>query len=446
MSERALRTDVSLFRHSKSTAPWLPVATLVIWWLICFGFYFTKWPISWAQTNFGLVCAMFLSSLIAMILGERLGSRSDVDTTIRDLEQANSRIPLIGLAILVALFIPMTQAYSGYGIGNLSDALSSQSDAYNQTTQLIMEGSGSRRVLLILQTLTAPLTLMALPYFALTWFQNRRNGRYFLLALALPLSMSVLTGRNQQLGITVLLTVAAWILSKIRQGQTINLRELRKAGLALAAILVVIAARLSDRTGGRISCMQGADNCTSGISHGTLWTYVTTALPNYASQGFEGLGRAFNGAWHFGGGVSHSPALSVFLGVEQQVTVTTQLDLHDWSSTGYWSTAFTGIANDVPWILVPVVIGVQAYLLGKSWRSATQLGDPLSTTVAALTWVSLFYTPQNLQLAISGPTYIGYLVLIFIYVLRGNAWKRANRPGSSLSPDRSPRRRPTHGW
>jgi hypothetical protein len=149
---------------------------------------------------------------------------------------------------------------------------------------------------------------------------------------------------------------------------------------------------------------------------------MAETLASYASQGFEGLGHAFNATWSFGGGYSHSPAVasivkSVF-GVTHHEVVTEQLTRLGWSSTGLWSTGFAAIANDVPWVLVPLVLAAQGALLALAWKAALSEGDWLSTAVLAYTFFTLLFMPLTLQLATSGPLYVGYTVLVAAFLIR----------------------------
>jgi hypothetical protein len=417
---------------------------LLAWWSICFGLYFFGWPITYTQVNLAQVCLITAACAAAMVVGVQysrhvqLGDGSTLETPPR---RWQSLQPVVGLLLLVVLFVPMTRAYSAFGLGSLGEALGSQASVYAQTTQLIEEGGAARRTLVIWQTVAAPLTLMALPYFAFAWFDRRKHVLLFLLSGAIPIVMSILTGRDQQLGMMVLLVAAAWALAAGRRGRRISMKQIALSGALVVAVLLVIAQRKQARLGGRLPCAPGEAVCSSGSSQSTLLETLVRVVSGYASQGFEGLGHAFEGSWVFGGGLSHSPALVSFFGEPAVPTVSSQLDLHGWSSTGYWSTAFTGIANDVPWLVVPLVIFAQALLLGLSWQAAARTGDPVSITVACLTWVSLFYVPQNLQLALSGPTYLGYLVLTALFVIRTIPGKGINRHPAS-APDDVPAKTP----
>ena len=199
--------------------------------------------------------------------------------------------------------------------------------------------------------------------------------------------------------------------------------------------LVSFAARkISRNPNGVPLCPPGTDVCAA-TGAPTIWDSSLVYLSSYASQSFEGLGRALNGVWNFGGGLSHSGALSwlaeTLFGITHGTVITNQLEKYHWSATDYWSTGLTWLANDVPWTLVPLVIAAQGFLLAIVWRSALRHGDWLSVALFSYSWLSLFFMMQNLQLAISGPIYLGYLALVVAYVARSARQRmRRNRTSS----------------
>lgn len=361
---------------------------------------------------------------VCAAIGFAVGCRVGVPATMFPSRKRISLVPLLGLACAIILMVPMSTTYSGFTLSQFGEALGDQGQAYSDASSKITEGTQSRSGIVAIQTILAPLTLTALPFFAHELFENKRYRVLFALCLLTPFIWSILVGRDQQIGLAILLVAAAWILSKARSGQRISRRHVLLA-IPLAALgLVAFGARKLARNPEAPMCAPGADVCTVPHLFPSVWEATWVNVTSYASQGFEGLGRALDADWHFGGGFSHSPALTnlldPFLGTATIYRVSDQLEGLNWSAGGYWSTALTALANDVPWPLVPMVVGCMAALLGGAWRAALRYGDWLSISVFSYTFVALLFIPQNLQLAVSGPTYIGYIALAAVFIARGS--------------------------
>jgi hypothetical protein len=59
-----------------------------------------------------------------------------------------------------------------------------------------------------------------------------------------------------------------------------------------------------------------------------------------------------------------------------------------------------------------------AAFLALAWRRSVRSGDWLSVTVFAYSWFTMWLLTQNLQLATSGPLYLGYLALCLLFLGR----------------------------
>jgi len=428
----------------------LPIAIVGAWWLICFAFYATGWPIQYNRGNLGLVSLLFGSTLVLVVAGFgvvvwrkviRPQARASAEDGLKQLPWAM----VVAVVAVVALYIPLSETYSGFHFWEVVPALADQGLAYQLATDRIEEGTASRLAIVAVQTLLSPLTLAALPFLALQWFENRRHLALLLVILAIAVFTSILGGRDFQLVLSALLVAVAWVTARVRRGVGFRLVDIGVlGGIGLVGVFL-FGLRKQSRMGNLPYCPEGADVCAiPGVP--TLWDTITVTVSSYLSQGFEGLGRALDATWSFGGGYSHSPALSGFastlFGIENDKVVTAQLEGLDWSATANWSTGFAMIANDVPWVLVPLVVAASAVLLGFAWRITLTRGDWLSTGVFGYTFVSLFFMPMNLQLAISGPLYLGYLALVVLFIARAVAQK-LRRPSEG---DEGARMAPILDW
>jgi hypothetical protein len=402
----------------------LPIVIVAIWWTLCFAFYVSGWPIQYNRGNVGLVALLFGSTLVLVIGTFFFIVRSASFERSASSVGTGKKLPWIMVAAvvaIVALYAPLAEAYSGFHFWQVLPALANQSAAYELASLRISEGLGARIGLVLIQTVLSPITLAALPYLAFRWFESRRHLIPLVIVVLLAVFTSILGGRDFQLVLSAVLLAIAWMVARVRRGVGFGRVDAAVLGGGAVLGIVLFGLRKQSRMLDRPYCPQGADVCAIPNAP-TLWDTITVTVSSYLSQGFEGLGRALDATWSFGGGYSHSPALvglvQNFTGAENGSVVTAQLDTLDWSATANWSTGFAMIANDVPWLLVPVVVAIGAALLAIAWRATIVRGDWLSVAVFAYSFVGLFFMPMNLQLAISGPLYLGYLALVGLFLVR----------------------------
>ena len=411
----------------------LPIIIIALWWLTSYGMYATGWPIPYTRQNILMVSLLVLATLMVTLLGFLTPLR---ESRFSVQARSSNRIPrlvLIGLGLSALLLIPISENYSGYHLWQIGEALMNQGAAFTKGSEKIAEGTSSRLLIVVAQTVAAPLTLAVIPYFALQWFERRKHFALLAIAVAVPVSLSILTGRDFQTVVTAVVVFCTWLVSRMRRRIFFSWKDAAVLGSGAALYLVVFAIRKLSRSGTPTVaiCPPGVEACApSGPP--TLWDSAVVYFSSYASQSFEGLGRALNGTWRFGGGLAHSGALSSLaesiFGKSRTHVITDQLSHYGWSATGNWSTGLVWLANDVPWVIVPLVVAFQGVLLAFVWRSAIRTGDWLSTTLFCYSWLSLFFMMQNLQIAISGPIYLGYWTLVLIYLGRSVRRRVARGP------------------
>lgn len=428
-----LRTRVTFF---------LPLIIFATWWVTAWVIYMIRWPIPYAGTNFGqvnfLIATTLLLSILAFVLSARLTLHPRVANQVAEKPLL---ISIVGLWTSVILLIPFAELYSGYHVWEILTALSEQGEAFELASDRISEGTASRLVFVVVQSALYPLTMIAIPYFALAWFEYRKFGWYFVVSCIPPVVTSILVGRDFQMIMAAALVATAWLVARVRSGRGIRWREVAFAVLLAVVGLTLFILRKATRgaIGLPSSCLPGAQDgaCAEAAPAGPVEGSFAI-IASYASQSFEGLGRALDGDWNFGGGFSHSLAVRGLIDSIVQdplpIVITDQLESVGWSSTAYWSTGLAFIANDVPWPAVPVAVALHVLVLAVLWRSVVDRGDWLSISLFSYTFVSVFFLLQNLQLAISGPLYIGYNLLLALFVVRSvvEFWRERSTGTSSI--------------
>lgn len=399
-----------------------PIVVILGWWIFALTMFAVGWPIDFARTNLGIVVALVVACTLtagASYLGvARRGPRGVIAVRTR-------RTPVIvsvGFIGSVVLLIPWVESYSGFHVWEILQALSDQAAAFELSSERINEGTLSRAPIVAAQVVLAPAMLTVIPFAALGWFERRQHGWLLVGAVAIQVAMSVFVGRDLYTSTAVVLTVGAWYVSRVRRGMPLRFRAVLAVVASAIVFLIVFGIRKYVRMGGVEFCTPGAVGCSSDPTPISLGESIVSTVVTYSSHSMEGLGRALLGEWRFGGGYSHFSALRSLVeslsGSEGPVVITDQLVDHGWSDSMYWSTGFAWIANDVPWVVVPVVVAIMAGFLAWTWRRAVRWGDWLSVTLFCYGWLNLFYLAQNFQLGISGPIYLGYLALCLLFVAR----------------------------
>ncbi len=127
---------------------------------------------------------------------------------------------------------------------------------------------------------------------------------------------------------------------------------------------------------------------------------------HYVTQGYEGLNIAFGLDFEFNFGLGHLPPLKGMVCGILRVgcdvgNYSEKLLAAGWDTRYRWSTAYTTLANDFHWLLVPVYtffIGWSLRLAEEDWRSRRSSS---ALSVIVLIGVFTFYSSANMQLAIS---------------------------------------------
>ncbi|HVC77689.1 MAG TPA: hypothetical protein VND96_14350 [Candidatus Micrarchaeaceae archaeon] len=411
---------------------WLPLTIASTWWVVCFALYLSPWPIAYTHHNALGVTLLMAGTVFCSVIGYRIGVGAE--SLLPGLTAWHVPVPVvIGFLGVLILVVPTVESYSGYGLFDIGRALANQAAAYSLASQRIAEGFSHRRGVVVAETLFAPFTLSVLPFLALSWFNARKHLALFGVSLVVPVYVGLLEGRSVAFGTAGIVLGAAWLVSRVRRRMRLHRWEI--AALIVVAIVLTIGfgAQKVNRIHGGPICPPGTATCASGLD---LVDAAIVIFASYASQGFEGLGHALDARWVFGGGISHSPAIVSMVDglfhLQPRHVVTSQLAGLGWSDTAYWSTALTNIANDLPWPLVPIAIGLQAAILGVAWRSVVERADWLSMALFCYTWLGILFVPQNLQLALSGPTYLGYITLVIWFFAR-SIMERRNALGSQPS-------------
>lgn len=218
-------------------------------------------------------------------------------------------------------------------------------------------------------------------------------------------------------------------------------RRLLYAFVAVLGILELFLARRLSRFGSDLpACLPDSNACfdadgwvsrTLGQRVEVLFVFVT----NYVTNGYQGLSYAFQLPWTPNWGFGHLPTLGGsicrFAAACPTDSYQQELTQSGWDSSNKWTTAYTVIANDLSFWLVPIFLfylGVVSSRCLNSWRSARDPAAGAGLVLVLMFWV---YSSANMHLAITLDWAVATVVLLYVA-----PWRRervlvqARAPGS----------------
>lgn len=405
---------------------------LLVWWLGAFVLYLSPWPLNYWHVNLMGVTALWTACCLALHLGW-LGAEGILPRARHP--RSLLWLPWVGLVLQLLLLPLVVRSYSAYSITELGNAWADQRSAFSLTSDVLVGQAAERRSLTALLAVSNLAVLTSVPYFAFMWMRHGRFGVAFLLSAAPAVVVAIASGRDSGLG-PLVVVLASVGLASAGGGFWRSTRGIAATSVGIALLAVFFAIRRIARAevSGIVysDCPPGTD-CIDAVLPTDITSGLFAAL-SYATQGFEGLGHALDAQWVFGGGFSHSAALAGLIsgGVPADV-VHSQLDWLGWSSTALWSTSLSWIANDVPWVLIPVVIAGMGFFACRLWVDVRACPDPINLTVFAYTMYALVYMPQNFTIGLTGPVYVAFLGLALLWLVRGVDIRR-HRPVAVPGP------------
>lgn len=214
--------------------------------------------------------------------------------------------------------------------------------------------------------------------------------------------------------------------------------SLRYPIIGLAIVLFFFLERRIGRYGGALpECIAGGEIC---LGYDTaLSRYLSPSiellaafLTNYIVQGYEGLTLAYHLPFDWNYGIGHLPLLKRAICTATGVTCDigdfqTKLIDVGWDTTYRWTSAYTIIANDLGWHLLPLYFAGIGFLLSVSERRWREQRDIVSLVVIVLITVFMVYSSANMQLSVGFDWLIATLILFPLQFLRAVRWHLEDR-------------------
>jgi hypothetical protein len=408
-------------------------------------------PIDYPVKNFAPVVVYFGLVCVALVVGYRSALIQPVKSSTISISRA---VFVIGSLLAVITLIPSSYFYTGKMPWEVFSAIQDQRGAYGSLASQLAATEGQRGPIILLRALAMPFVWAVIPLGIIYWSRLGWVYRGLLMSTALcSLIFSALRGTDREIADLLIVSGAAYAvaIARKRMGERRPPDQvaMRSAGLlarrwrvavmgalALAVSGSVFVERKEDRmTTVKAFCFLNSGACAD-YSHPLLagmndgGRFATSMTAAYITNGYYGLSLALEKPFLSSWGLGHSSAISRVYGVlGGDETIGTRTynyrNVDDgWPEEYFWSTMLTSIANDVSFPGAVLLMGLFAWVWGRSWMDAVLARNDSAAIVFCLATFSLLYFPANLQIL---QTLEGYSTVVF-WVL---AWLgfRPRNPG-----------------
>ena len=209
-----------------------------------------------------------------------------------------------------------------------------------------------------------------------------------------------------------------------------NLRKVFVLGtLSTPILLYLFVARKLGRLGGNYpDCLPDSEVCFNYNSYwaetfGPSFEVGRVMLTHYITNGYEGLHLATNLPFDFNYGLGHLTPLKnaicslTGLGCELNSYNLKLLEI-GWNTDFRWVSAYTYLANDLSWILVPLYFLFVGYIYSIAENQWQKKKTPSASVTIFLVALLFLYSSANMQIAISMDWVFTTFLFLYIPMIR----------------------------
>jgi hypothetical protein len=400
-------------------------------------FFAGPWP--WNPTDPGRLFAYLAAVQVAIAAGY-LMSWGGVERSAgahQDPAAFEERaLSFLRTAVWIAwlLAIPSSLSRTGELLPDVIEGIRNTGAVYNANFERLEQGNPFVFVE-YLRLLLSPFLVGLLPVAVVYWSRMSRGLKLAgLLAIVFHLSLYVATGTNK--GVADSLVTVPWMMFLGVSLGTLRLRVSRKTLLvAFAALflgfLAFFGAGQTQREGlvGELGVFIAGSEVIEadrydGISvhMGEAQRIVYESMTRYLGQGYYALSKTFDLEHTTTLGFGHSMFLArnadaIFAtdhftagslpGLLEQQT--------DWGMLSRWHSIYPWLASDVGFTGALVVLGLFAYLLGRSWGAALLGRGHWPIILCYLLLVLFFYIPANNQVFQTPETCVAFFLVLLAW-------------------------------
>lgn len=392
-------------------------------------------PIDYPVGNYVLVVTYIV--LVCLFLG--VGFRAAVRRPPRVSTLRLSRtIFVVGSVLAVLILIPSAYYYTGKMPWEFLSAIADQGAAYSSLASRLAATEGQRGPIILLRALAMPFVWAVIPLGIIYW--SRLGWIYralFISTVLCSLIFSALRGTDREIADVLIVSGSAYAIAATRKRLEARLaprrakstsflaRRWRVALIGVLALTVsgsVFVERKEDRMNTvNAFCFLNSGACADYsnplvVGMNDSGRFATSMTVAYITNGYYGLSLALEKPFYTSWGLGHSPAIGRIydiVGGDEAIATRTfnYRNIDDgWPQEYYWSTMLTALANDVSFPGALVLMGVFAWVWGRSWIDAVVASNDSAAIVFCLATFSVLYLPANLQIL---QTLEGYSTVVF---------------------------------
>ena len=405
-------------------------------------FFWGPWP--WDPPAPGLLFGYLAAAQVAIAMGyllswggvERAAAAAE-DPAVHE-ERALS---FLRAALWVAwlLAIPSSLSRTGTLLPDVLEGIRNPGPVYNANFERL-EAGNPYVVVEYLRLLLSPFLVGLMPVAVVYWSRLSRGLKLSALgAIGFHLSLYVATGTNKGLA-DALVSVPWLIFLGVFLGTVRLLVSVRTLLLAFAALSVAFLAFFGagqiQREGGAGeagvfsagSVMISADRYDSvSMRLGETERIVYESMTRYLGQGYYALSLSFDLEQASTLGLGHSMFLArngdAIFGTDRFTAGSLPAVLEQqtgWGMMSRWHSIYPWLASDVGFTGALVVLGLLAWLLGRSWGAALLGRGHRPIILCYLLLVLFFYIPANNQVFQTAETCVAFFLVLL-------AWARSAR-------------------
>lgn len=394
-------------------------------------------PIDYPVGNYLPVVACV--SLVTLVLwfGFRAAVRQPVSfSTLR----FSRIIFVVGSVLAVLILFPSAYFYTGKMPWEFLAAIQNQGSVYASLASQLAATEGQRGPIILLRSAAMPFVWAVIPLGILYWPRLGWIYRGLLFSTVLcSLIFSALRGTDREIADLLIISASAYVVAAARRnlereraprrvapGPTHFLARRWRLAVIVALALTTAGSVFVERKEDRMNTVSAFCFLNSGacadygnplvVGMTDSGRFATSMSVAYITNGYYGLSLALEKPFLTSWGIGHSPALARvydIAGGDPSISTRTfnYRNIDDgWPEEYYWSTMLTALANDVSFPGAVLLMGLFAWVWGRSWMDAVVARNDSAAIVFCLATFTVLYFPANLQIL---QTLEGYTTVVF---------------------------------
>lgn len=398
-------------------------------------------PISWTNTNDGLIAFLVLAYLFAFSLGYKKGAYSSLKDSKHKMTREDNVIKWIKVLVVLSIIYSILYIFR-YGksfsiseiINNTFLNLMNPAQKYAETHSGALEGNQlfGGGFLSLIVTFSGPITIPAI-MLPIVYFE-KLELRYKILSIfgmVLQFAGKTVVGTNAALFDLGIFVIAAFFIrietkrkpkNKIRKG---NMKTIILIILLLVGLLAFFTNNIGQRTNTTFAFPTIRPNRymadSAILKFVPQFLHPTLAfLTVYLCEGYYGMSLALQLEWipTFGAGFSSfiRNNLEELFNINLiQYSYQGRAEVFGWGANRNWHTAYTWFANDVSFIGVIFIMYIIGWLVIRTFRDSVENKNPFAIVLFGILIMQILFLSSNNKIFADSVTFITFWLFLIMW-------------------------------